>query len=464
MIEKILGNPHPKPSWTVSRRGQRTHFGPRPWSVLWNKIKQITIISLLLVPSAHALNQYDYKNNVNITNSQLLIGTTEEILVGATKVSTSNYSTTPLGANQVFTGTAEDVSQYSSIATVAFADSTGTLSIQFSPDGTNWDIQEGVGISSGIADRHTHQVIDKWFRFVYTNGNTAQTVFRLNSIFNKFSNGLGTVHTSKLLTKDEDVLLTRDVGNFPLDVSRGLSNYITDVHKFGRNGDVGTGAQEDIWAFGGNYNWLQAPDAIYAYSSDTDDTASGSGARTITVSGLDQNWNSTSTVISMNGTSATTYSTVTFNRVFRAYVEDVGTYTGNNQGNITILTVGGSTVAYVGQAIGQSQLAIYTVPADQDCYITSIHANVDSNKDADVYFWQRQNADDISAPVKGKRLISLQEGVSGDLQFRHDNYAPGYPPKTDIWASSIANTSAASVSVEMELFCVSRLGAPGDPL
>jgi hypothetical protein len=81
MIKKLFGDPHPKPSWTMIKDGRRVKFGPRPWKVLWNKFKQIVVFSFLLVPSANALNQYDYRKNVRITNEQLLIGTTVELSV-----------------------------------------------------------------------------------------------------------------------------------------------------------------------------------------------------------------------------------------------------------------------------------------------------------------------------------------------------------------------------------------------
>lgn len=99
--------------------------------------------------------------------------------------STDNSSATPLGISGVFTGTAEDITHYSSVSVSVFADvasASGGLSLQFSTDGTNWDNTEGHDVAAGVHHFVGGMGESKWFRVVYTNGTTAQTAFRLQTM------------------------------------------------------------------------------------------------------------------------------------------------------------------------------------------------------------------------------------------------------------------------------------------
>lgn len=55
------------------------------------------------------------------------------------QVSSLNNTTTALGANGVYVGTPEDVSQNASVVCAIKTDQDGTMYMEFSPDGVNWD-------------------------------------------------------------------------------------------------------------------------------------------------------------------------------------------------------------------------------------------------------------------------------------------------------------------------------------
>lgn len=100
-------------------------------------------------------------------------------------VSVVNSSTTTLGSNTTFTGTSESTVIYKSVIVSVFSDvssATNGLSIQFSTNGTNWDFVYNYTITGGTAFSKTIQVASSNFRVVYTNGSSAQTTFRLQSI------------------------------------------------------------------------------------------------------------------------------------------------------------------------------------------------------------------------------------------------------------------------------------------
>jgi len=60
-----------------------------------------------------------------------------------------------------------------------YSDQSGTLKVQFSPDGTNWDVEEEISYTGGTKMGFSVEVVCPYCRIVYTNGATDQTVFRL---------------------------------------------------------------------------------------------------------------------------------------------------------------------------------------------------------------------------------------------------------------------------------------------
>ncbi len=154
---------------------------------------------------------------------------------------------------------------------------------------------------------------------------------------------------------------------------------------------------------------------------------------------------------------ATVTTTQTFRRVFRAYVTEVGTYTGTNEGNITITnTTSAQVLGYISAGFGQTKLTMYTVPAGYTAYLRHLHGQVTvaANKEADIRLWRRVNADDITQPYTGgKRLIHQWNGLATGVEL--DFYAmPSFPAKTDIWASAVANGAGSEVDVVYDLVLV----------
>ena len=92
--------------------------------------------------------------------------------------------------------------------------------------------------------------------------------------------------------------------DFLIEVAKGNIAKHTLVTILGRNQDVDTSIV-DIGMEDENFTWLTSPTAIEAISDDASDTILGSGARTITINGLDANFDTVSEIIEMNGTSVT---------------------------------------------------------------------------------------------------------------------------------------------------------------
>lgn len=123
-------------------------------------------------------------------------------------VSTNNSSTTNITGSAAFTGTSEDVTQYSEMRVSVFsshASATNGLSIQQSSDGTNWDISDTYTIPVTTGKTFVVPRQAKFFRIVYTNGATTTTSFRLQTILNRTSTASSSQRTQDAYSNETDL-------------------------------------------------------------------------------------------------------------------------------------------------------------------------------------------------------------------------------------------------------------------
>ena len=86
----------------------------------------------------------------------------------------------PLAASATYTSGNLSMGSYEKIVGSVYAGQTGTLYINQSYDGTNWDVQSSITVSASTPTGFNIAVVAPYQQMVYTNGSTAQTVFRLN--------------------------------------------------------------------------------------------------------------------------------------------------------------------------------------------------------------------------------------------------------------------------------------------
>lgn len=103
-------------------------------------------------------------------------------------ISTANSTAALLGIGGVFTGPAEDTTDYADIRITVFADqpsATDGLQIQQSSNGTVWDLSDNYTLPAVTGRPFSVPASARFFRIVYINGATAQTAFRLQVKFYK---------------------------------------------------------------------------------------------------------------------------------------------------------------------------------------------------------------------------------------------------------------------------------------
>lgn len=94
----------------------------------------------------------------------------------------NNTTAATLGIDAVYTGTATDILHYKTITIVIFADEDSAVdgvSLQWSGDGTNWDHVATYTYTASTDFSVGASIRAKFFRVVYTNGGTGQSVFRM---------------------------------------------------------------------------------------------------------------------------------------------------------------------------------------------------------------------------------------------------------------------------------------------
>jgi hypothetical protein len=152
------------------------------------------------------------------------------------------------------------------------------------------------------------------------------------------------------------------------------SQKLSGVNKFGRNPDVDTAADEDIWDAGGTWSLPATASAHDIASTDAADAAAGTGARTVQVWGL-QNWGTreSSEIVVLDGVTpvATTKSYVLIHRMQCLTFGSGKT----NAGDITA-KVGATTHAQISIGVAQTLMAIYGIPDDTHLFVSKWYASM----------------------------------------------------------------------------------------
>jgi len=220
--------------------------------------------------------------------------------------------------------------------------------------------------------------------------------------------------------------------DWAINISSGNTSGVSYIEKFGMNTDVDSN-KETVWDGGGIYTYISNAETVTVTSNDGNDSATGSGARTVEVQGLDQDWALATETLTVGGASGTT----TFRRVFRARVMTAGA-SEVNEGTISItsdttattlaqIVVDGSGSNAAGR--GQTFMSVYTIPAGKTGYLTQwTVGSGKQNTDAIAFLmcrniavdgWQSKDVITVSATTYSKNfVVPLQITEKTDIEVR----------------------------------------------
>lgn len=225
-----------------------------------------------------------------------------------------------------------------------------------------------------------------------------------------------------------------------INIARGLYKGVSETHKFGAVPAMSQNQTGTVWDVNDTvYPWT----AFSSASTVTVDRANaGDAGKTITIEGLDENYESvTDTCVLTNATGNTTTSGTTFKRVFRAYVSTGA----DNLGNIDI-KVSTTVVARITATKGQTLMAIYTIPAGYTGYLIQGTATVQSGADATGNMFVRYFGQDAF------RIGHSFEVSGAGGQYLYEFSVPRViPEKSDIDVRATVRSNNARVTAAFDI-------------
>ncbi|ANS05708.1 hypothetical protein [uncultured Mediterranean phage] len=243
---------------------------------------------------------------------------------------------------------------------------------------------------------------------------------------------------------------------FLLEVQKGKINKHTLVHLDGRNAGVPNGTWEFVNLLEFTAWPLSAATTVRVKAGgNAADTAAGAGARTVTVTGIDDSFNEVSETLTLAGASASSAGSTSFWRIHKAEVATCGTYGSCNTGNVDIENSGGgSDLIRIAAGEGRSMFCGWTVPLGKTAHLYTVHVHVDTNKDVDFRIFKRENIDDTSAPVSPTVQLLYFTGINGEhIHLTHSPHE-AIPAKSDVWIEVKGDAGAGGVSASLELVVI----------
>lgn len=221
------------------------------------------------------------------------------------------------------------------------------------------------------------------------------------------------------------------------------------VTKLGFNPAVGTTAELVSGVAGLSSPFMPTvATRVEAVSASANDTAAGTGVRSILITGLDASLNEIQEVITLNG--ATPVASVqSFLRVYDAISITCGTYRGTNDGNITIRVIsGGATILVILAGQSTSLSSHFCVPAGRSLYFHWFFAALEGSKNVSLTFWVAASADVVAAPFVPTLAAGRSGGVGSVFEQNFAGVVGKIGEKTDIWVTGAATSSTAAVTIE----------------
>lgn len=240
--------------------------------------------------------------------------------------------------------------------------------------------------------------------------------------------------------------------DWSINISAGSVDGVSYIEKFGMNVDVDSN-KETIWDGGGIYSYVASPETVAITSSSGNDSAAGTGARTVEIQGLNSAYETVTETLTVGGAAGTTG----FVRVFRAKVVTAGT-SGVNEGVISVTSqstskllasIGVDGIGHNAAGRGQTFMAVYTVPAGKTAYLTQWTVGAGKQNTDCVAFILCRDFDGNGA-WNSKDIIT----VSATTYSKDYKIPLMFTEKTDIEVRAYSTTNNALVSSTFNLILI----------
>lgn len=238
---------------------------------------------------------------------------------------------------------------------------------------------------------------------------------------------------------------------YELQVSKGQVTGASSLYKFGYNPDI-NGTEETVWSQGGDVVWPAAAFTAFISSSSTADTSAGTGAQTVTVEGLDENYAVQSVTVSMNGQAQVQIGDASgWIRINRAFVATAGSG-GTAAGTVYIAATGVSSGVPTGTIYAsitdgnQTQMAVYTVPASHTLYLDDLIFTAAISQ-ANNYATVKLNTRDFGSNVFRTKFINVLQSNELIIDFE---FPLAIPEKTDIECRAVTSNTNNQIGASFQ--------------
>lgn len=235
-----------------------------------------------------------------------------------------------------------------------------------------------------------------------------------------------------------------------INVSRGLEPGASRLQKNGYNPGIAQ-TLVTVWNEATTMTFPAAATVMTLSSSSANDTAAGTGARTVTINGLNSSYVTTTEVVTLNGTTGVS-TTNSFLRINSLSVATAGSG-GSNAGIIYIgtgvITAGKPATIYgsIAAGVNLSRQAFHTIPSGSTGYLLSLLASTDTAGTQVQVYTRTQTGLFVL-----NRIFQLGIGA-GTVQ---DYQLPlALQAGTDIEARATVASGTAKVAVQLEILVLS---------
>ena len=233
--------------------------------------------------------------------------------------------------------------------------------------------------------------------------------------------------------------------NLSLNISRGLVKGTSYVHKFGAVDAMSQNVSGTIWDVDDAlYPWQRfAPGPLVLIVEAAD---SGDIEKSITIEGLDENYNLISEVVTTDSNPVPTATTTAqFTRVFRAYVTDTVFADDVN------IKRDGHIVARIRVGNAQTLMAIYTIPVGYEGFYMQQQSSVQAGGDCEINTFLRYDGE---AEFRVAHSVELT-GSGGPYVYSF--HTPlRLPPKTDIDIRGSMRSNNARATAAFDLILIKQ--------
>lgn len=256
---------------------------------------------------------------------------------------------------------------------------SATLEIEGTADDTTWVSVKGAGIPTGktqseITTNGVYAVNSGGLHAMrlrattYTSG-TATIAWNAATGMQTASNPIRGGRDGTIIGNIEDKLRVQSKP-YLYDIAKGVVPGHSLFRAIGYGPTITT-TRSDLCDVAGTYVFPPAGGIqMRVISSNANDTAAGTGARTVDINYLDASYNEQTELVTLNGTTAVSTVATNILRVNGFHSATVGS-NGVAVGNVSLQNTGG-TISYAKIAANGnvSRCAVYTVPAGKKAYIT----------------------------------------------------------------------------------------------